>query len=166
VPQDLRYDDGLLDMGDESHSAATYGASRNINREQQPKVVFDEYTQRLRRRSKSKSDLEVVLAKKKKETRRLDQEKERLLDLYQSGSITKREVESRIEKLRSRIQKSEDEQNLLRRDMDQNSQQCNSSNNSTRSRIGSPRGLIRLLSRRKRGSVRLSQTKFDVISIA
>jgi hypothetical protein len=90
---------------------------------EQPKVVFDEYTHRLNRRSQTKTTIESMIAKKKKEARRLEQEKERLLDLYQGGSITKNEIEFRIERLRARIKKSEDEQALILRNMDQNSSQ-------------------------------------------
>jgi site-specific DNA recombinase len=83
---------------------------------EEPQVIFDEYAQRLQAGNQQQGTIQMGIEKKKKEIRNLSMEKERLLDLYQSGKITKNEIEERLTKLRSKIKATEQEMELLKGD--------------------------------------------------
>lgn len=90
---------------------------------QEPKVVLEEYTRRLTTKKRANASFEAMITQKEKEAKHFEREKERLIELYQSGSVSLKEIESRIAKIRTKMQNSSDEQNLLRREMEQESGQ-------------------------------------------
>jgi hypothetical protein len=55
----------------------------------------------------------MILNKKQKEIRHQQHEMERLLDLYQSGTLEKHEIEERLKVIRSKIKQLQDECMLL-----------------------------------------------------
>jgi site-specific DNA recombinase len=85
---------------------------------QEPRVVLDEYTRRLGAQEGEAASLEAIANEKDKEMRRLEHEKQRLLDLYQAGSIPLKDIETRLAKIRTRIKNAEDERNMARADID------------------------------------------------
>lgn len=85
----------------------------------QPEVVFNEYSSRTNKKSQQKIDIEALLAKKEKELRNQEYEKQRLLDLYQTGSLTLDEIQARLELLRGRIGKIQQEYSLLEKESKQ-----------------------------------------------
>ncbi|MBK7963767.1 MAG: recombinase zinc beta ribbon domain-containing protein [Bdellovibrionales bacterium] len=76
---------------------------------EQPEIVVKEYTRRMDAKKKEDSNYETLLSKKKKEIRMQEQQKERLLDLYQVGTLNLAEVEERLKTLRLRITKLNNE---------------------------------------------------------
>lgn len=74
-----------------------------------PDVLLQEYSRRLDSKRKGKLDLEAIVSKKNGEIRQQNQEKERLLDLYQNGTLSLDEIEGRLKSIRSKIQKLEQE---------------------------------------------------------
>ena len=74
-------------------------------------------------KKKEDSNYETLLSKKKKEIRMQEQQKERLLDLYQVGTLNLAEVEERLKTLRLRITKLNNECALLNQEEKQK-QQC------------------------------------------
>ncbi len=58
-------------------------------------------------------NFEILTKQKKIEANHLESEKERLLDLYQAGSISLKEIEVRLAKIRAKIKNNDDEQKLL-----------------------------------------------------
>jgi hypothetical protein len=83
---------------------------------EQPDLVMQEYTARVQKKQRQQTEFKALLAKKKRESKQLELEKERLLDLYQSGQIALAEIESRLKSLRSKIKKSQDECALLEKE--------------------------------------------------
>lgn len=90
---------------------------------EQPEIVVKEYTRRMDAKKKEDSNYETLLSKKKKEIRMQEQQKERLLDLYQVGTLNLAEVEERLKTLRLRITKLNNECALLNQEEKQK-QQC------------------------------------------
>jgi site-specific DNA recombinase len=80
---------------------------------EQPDLVMQEYTARVQKKQRRQTEFKALLAKKKRESKQLELEKERMLDLYQSGQIALAEIEPRLKSLRSKIKKSQDECALL-----------------------------------------------------
>ena len=83
---------------------------------EQPDLVMQEYTARVQKKQRQQTEFKALLAKKKRESKQLELEKERLLDLYQSGQIALAEIEPRLKSLRSKIKKSQDECALLEKE--------------------------------------------------
>jgi septal ring factor EnvC (AmiA/AmiB activator) len=71
---------------------------------------------RVQKKQRQQTEFKALLAKKKRESKQLELEKERLLDLYQSGRIALAEIEPRLKSLRSKIKKSQDECALLEKE--------------------------------------------------
>ena len=71
---------------------------------QHPQAVIEEYTRRVHETQNHDDDLALLLTHKRMERRRALSEKDRLLDLYQSGGITKDEITERIAAGRSKLQ--------------------------------------------------------------
>ncbi len=65
-----------------------------------PQAVIDEYTSRIHERKGQQQSLEKLIAKKAQEIRQITHEKERLLDLYQNGTLNLSEIESRLKKIK------------------------------------------------------------------
>ena len=80
---------------------------------QYPEVVFEEYSRRIHSKRKGELDLTSIMMKKKKEIHSQELEKKRLIDLYQTGTISLEEITPRLDRIRSRIKKVEQEYNLL-----------------------------------------------------
>ncbi len=66
-----------------------------------PGLISDEYSQRL----KGAKDSSTTISKKKSQLKKLDQEKERIIDLYQDELIEKEELKPRISTIRSKSKK-------------------------------------------------------------
>ena len=74
-----------------------------------PQTVLKEYTNRLHEKQNTQQSLADLILKKRKELRQINYQKERLLDLYQKGSLNLSEIESRLQKLRGKIKQLESE---------------------------------------------------------
>jgi len=83
---------------------------------EQPELVLQEYSTRVQTKQCRQDEFKTLLTRKKGEGKQLEHEKERLLDLYQTGRIALTEIESRLKSIRSRIKKVEDECLLLERE--------------------------------------------------
>jgi site-specific DNA recombinase len=83
---------------------------------EQPELVLREYSSRVQKKQRQQSEFKALLAKKKRESKQLELEKERLLDLYQSGRIALAEIEPRLKSLRTKIKKVQDECVLLEKE--------------------------------------------------
>ena len=83
---------------------------------EQPELVLQEYSARVQKKQRQQTEFKALLAKKKRESKQLELEKERLLDLYQSGRIALAEIEPRLKSLRSKIKKAQDECALLEKE--------------------------------------------------
>ena len=69
------------------------------------------------------ASVEAILREKSREIRRHEQGKERLLDLYQGGFVQMNEIETRLATIRHKIKEAEDEERMLRQEMERNSGQ-------------------------------------------
>jgi site-specific DNA recombinase len=83
---------------------------------EQPELVMQEYTTRSQKKQRQQTEFKALFAKKKRESKQLELEKERILDLYQSGRIDLAEIEPRLKSLRSKIKKAQDECDLLEKE--------------------------------------------------
>ncbi len=90
---------------------------------QEPQVVVDEYMRRVNRGRRTEASLEGIIAQKSRVIRNLELEKERLIDLYQGGSVSMKEIAERLTKTRNKIKTAEDEQRLLRQEVERNGAQ-------------------------------------------
>ena len=70
---------------------------------QNPRAVIEEYTRRVKSTQKQEDDLALLLKQKRTELRRATSAKDRLVDLYQSGVITKAEITDRMAACRSKL---------------------------------------------------------------
>jgi site-specific DNA recombinase len=86
---------------------------------QHPQLVLHEYSQRLGSKEKQQLSLEHLLNKKHQELRHHDQQKQRLLDLYQAGSISLEEIQGRLDQIRADMQHIRQEWKLLQDDQTQ-----------------------------------------------
>ena len=76
---------------------------------QNPRAVIEEYTRRVQSTQKQEDDLALLLKQKRTELHRATSAKDRLLDLYQSGVITKDEITERIAACRGKLHMIESE---------------------------------------------------------
>jgi site-specific DNA recombinase len=83
---------------------------------EQPELVLQEYSARIQTKQRGEDEFKALLTRKKGEGKQLELEKERLLDLYQTGPIALTEIEPRLKNIRSRIKKVEDECMLLEKE--------------------------------------------------
>jgi site-specific DNA recombinase len=74
-----------------------------------PELVLQEYTRRAQQKQRQSSEATALLAKKKRELTQQEVEKERLLDLYQTGHVGLTEIEPRLKSLRAKLKKLHDE---------------------------------------------------------
>jgi site-specific DNA recombinase len=86
---------------------------------QDPQLVLQEYTQRVGAKPKQRLSLEQLLSKKQQEIRQQEGQKQRLLDLYQAGSISLEDIQTRLEQIRGRIQQIQQEWKLLQHEKEQ-----------------------------------------------
>ena len=80
---------------------------------EQPQLILKEYMARVEKKKKQQNDFKQLFAKKNREIKQQEIEKERLLDLYQSGQIKLPEIEHRLKSIRVKIKKLQDESVLL-----------------------------------------------------
>lgn len=80
---------------------------------QYPEVVFEEYSRRVHSKRKGELDLTSIMMNKKKEIHNQELEKKRLLDLYQTGTVSIEEITPRLDRIRNRINSVEQEYTLL-----------------------------------------------------
>jgi site-specific DNA recombinase len=83
---------------------------------EQPELVLQEYTRRAQKKQRQQQDVKELLAKKKRESKQRELEKERLLDLYQTGQVGLKEIEPRLKSLRAKITKLHEEWALVEKD--------------------------------------------------
>ncbi len=88
-----------------------------------PQTVINEYTNRVNSQKNVRQSLKELILRKSKEIRQVEYEKERLLDLYQTGALSLPEIEDRIKKLRGKIKKLEAEKLQLEHEQRQKRQQ-------------------------------------------
>jgi site-specific DNA recombinase len=81
-----------------------------------PELVLKEYTRRTQKKQRQQSDIKELVAKKKREIKQRELEKERLLDLYQTGHVGLPEIEPRLKTIRAKIKKLHDECTLVEKD--------------------------------------------------
>ena len=89
---------------------------------QHPEVVLREYAQRVNKQETQSTLVEALLRKKQKESRQQEGEKQRLLDLYQAGSISLEEIAPRLQDIRTRIRSIEGEVQRLAHERQQQDQ--------------------------------------------
>jgi len=89
---------------------------------QQPEVILAEYTQRVNAQQTGSAMREALLRKKQKESRQQEGEKQRLLDLYQAGSISLEEIAPRLQDIRARLKSIEGEVKRLEHESQQQDQ--------------------------------------------
>jgi len=90
---------------------------------EQPEIVLEEYSNRVKSSGKKEATLDALLKKKKKELHHFLLEKSRLLDLYQAGTITMSDIQTRLSDIEKRISATTDEHSLLEADQQQQHQQ-------------------------------------------
>ncbi len=82
----------------------------------QPELVLQEYTHRAQKKQRQSREVTALLAKKKRELKQQEVEKERLLDLYQTGHVGLPEIEPRLKSIRAKIKKLHDECALVEKE--------------------------------------------------
>ncbi len=78
-----------------------------------PDSVLEEYSNRLNKTSKQTKNFDNLLAAKKQDIRCQEIEKQRLLDLYQTGVINMPDIEPRLKSIRAKIKKLESEYGMI-----------------------------------------------------
>ena len=78
--------------------------------------MLQDYTRRVHKKPRQSSEVTALLAKKKREIKQRELEKERLLDLYQTGQVGLKEIELRLKSLRAKLTKLHDECALVEKD--------------------------------------------------
>src|SRR5205823_3043753 len=84
---------------------------------QEPDVVFAEHLRRISGSEDIVVSLQQASAQKGAELRHLETEKDRMLDLYQHGSLTREELDPRLSKIRARMHHVQSEQAMLEREI-------------------------------------------------
>jgi site-specific DNA recombinase len=72
-----------------------------------PEIIVTEYQRRVE--STQQTDYEYLISQKYQEIRRYNRERERLIDLFQTGLIEKVEIEAKLQNLRSKIEQLNNE---------------------------------------------------------
>jgi site-specific DNA recombinase len=81
-----------------------------------PELVLQEYIRRVHKNQRQSNEITALLAKKKRESKQRELEKERLLDLYQTGQVGLKEIELRLKSLRAKVKTLHDECALVEKD--------------------------------------------------
>jgi site-specific DNA recombinase len=84
-----------------------------------PQLVLQEYTQRVDTKQKQRLSLDQLLNKKQQEIQQQEDQKQRLLDLYQAGSMSLEGIQGRLEQIRARIQQIQEEWRFLQHEKEQ-----------------------------------------------
>ncbi|MEJ7710818.1 MAG: recombinase zinc beta ribbon domain-containing protein [Pyrinomonadaceae bacterium] len=83
---------------------------------EQPELVLKEYAARVQKKQRQRSEYKELIAKKRKEIKQQELEKERLLDLYQGGRVSLAEIEQRLKAIRAKMKKAADECALIEKE--------------------------------------------------
>lgn len=84
-----------------------------------PHLVLQEDTQRAGKKQQHRLSLDHLITKKQQERRQQELQTQRVLDLYQAGSIRLEEIQRRLEQIRTRIHQIEEEAQLLQQEKEQ-----------------------------------------------
>jgi site-specific DNA recombinase len=76
---------------------------------EQPEMILNQYAARVEKKQKQQQSFSQLISKKKKELHLQEMEKERLLDLYQCGQVSLPEIETRLQSIRTKLKKIQDE---------------------------------------------------------
>jgi len=88
-----------------------------------PETVLEEYANRIEKKKAKAEGGGDLMQNKNNDLKKLDMQKERLLDLYQRGDIALTEMEPRLKALRSKVIKTESEITMLKKAVDQQARQ-------------------------------------------
>ncbi len=80
---------------------------------QPPELVLQDYARRTQKKPRQQQDVKELLAKKKRESKQRELEKERLLDLYHTGQGGLKEIELRLKRRRAKLTKLHEEWALV-----------------------------------------------------
>jgi site-specific DNA recombinase len=83
---------------------------------EEPELVLKEYARRTQKKQRAQAQFKELLTRKKREIKQQELEKERLLDLYQTGRVSLAEIEARLKSIRTKIKKINDECALLEKE--------------------------------------------------
>jgi site-specific DNA recombinase len=83
---------------------------------EEPELVLQEYSRRTQKKRREQDQFKELLTRKKREIKQQELEKERLLDLYQTGRVSLAEIEPRLKSIRTKIKKINDECSLLEKE--------------------------------------------------
>lgn len=81
-----------------------------------PELVINEYANRIEKKKRKSDSSAQIHSKKMLELKQVQREKERLLDLYQLGTLELAEIEPRLQSIRTKAQRIQQEIDLLKRD--------------------------------------------------
>ncbi len=82
----------------------------------QPELVLQEYTHRAQKKQRQSREVTALLAKQKRELKQQEVEKERRLDLYQTGHVGLPQSAPRLKSIRAKIKKLHDECALVEKE--------------------------------------------------
>ena len=88
-----------------------------------PEQLLMEYADRLDKKKNASLSTEKIVQRKRRDINSLKLEKQRLLDLYQQGTITMEDIQTRFENIRSKILNSEEAITFLEQDNDKKQKQ-------------------------------------------
>jgi site-specific DNA recombinase len=80
---------------------------------EQPELILAEYANRTNEKGKQQLSIQSLIATKQKEIRRIENEKSRLLDLYQAGTVTIEEIKVRLADIQKRTDDTQSEHDEL-----------------------------------------------------
>ena len=83
----------------------------------QPELVHSEYQERLQQKINSGDLLEKLILKKSRDEKQIRNEHERMLDIYQTGGISKQDIVKRLEKINARLSKVQSELQHLEKEV-------------------------------------------------
>ena len=79
-----------------------------------PELVMNEYANRIEKKKNKNNSTEQIRNKKTLEFKHAQREKERMIDLYQLGTLDINEIEPRLQNIRAKMQRIQQELDLLR----------------------------------------------------
>lgn len=79
--------------------------------------MHSEYLERIRQKRNSGDLLEKLILQKTREEKQISSEHERMLDIYQTGGISKKEVVKRLEKINARLGRVQSELQHLEKEV-------------------------------------------------
>ena len=81
-----------------------------------PEIVMNEYVNRIEKRGNKTVSREQIHNKKTQELKYAQREKERILDLYQLGTVALEEIQPRLQGIRTKMERISQELDFLKRD--------------------------------------------------